>query len=120
MRLSIAGIFDRGVPNKERIALSVAVEANLSSYVTLLSRYNPGRQTIASGNMTSYWFSPATVKPGDFVILYTGSGTNASNPRPTGGTNHFFYWGLKSTIFDDPESCAVLLELATWGTSLPG
>jgi hypothetical protein len=121
MRLSIAGIFDRGIANKERIALSVGVEAQLSFYVILLSRYNIGRQTIMSGNLASYWFPPSVVKPGDFVILYTGAGANAREPRAgSASTNHFLHWGQRNTIFNDSETCAVLLELTTWSTSPPG
>ena len=121
MRLSIIAIFDRGIAGKERIALSVSVEAQLSFFAVLLSRYNGGRQTIMPGSLSSYWFPPGVAKPGDFVILYTGRGINTNEPKSTGvGMNHFFHWGHPQTIFNDPESCAVLAELATWGTSLPG
>jgi hypothetical protein len=117
MRLSIAGIFDRGVPNKERIGLTVAVEANLSFYGLLLTSYAPGGQTISAGSISAYWFPPGIVKPGDFVIIYTGAGTNTTEQRQGGGTNYFFHWGLPRTVFEKSEVCAVLFELASWATS---
>lgn len=119
MRLSIAGILDRGVSNKERVALTVAVESNLAYYAVILSSYLPGRQQIHSERLSVYWFSPAIVKPGDFVILYTGPGRNAPESRPDGGTNHFYHWGLPNTVFNNSESCAILLEISTWITSPP-
>jgi|ERR1700733_3667573 len=115
-RLTIVGIFDRGVANSERVAISVSVEANLTYYAVLLSAYTTGKTGVLAGSRLAYWFNPAIVKPGDWVILYSGPGPNATEKRTDGGTNHFFHWGLQNTIWHPPESCAILVELNTWAT----
>jgi hypothetical protein len=115
-RLTIIEIYDRGVANKERLHMSVSVESNLAFYAVLASAYGPNRQTVLAGSRLAYWFNPYIVKPGDWVILYTGPGPYTTAKRTDGGTNHFFYWGLPETVWHNPESCAVLLELNTWMT----
>ena len=52
-----------------------------------------------------------------YVVLYAGFGNNHVSPRPDGGTDYFFYWGLKNTLWAPPNSCAVLLEIENWQTS---
>jgi hypothetical protein len=115
-RLTLVGIYERGIPNKERVAISVAVEVNLTFYALIISAYTPGRQGVLAGSRLAYWFNPLVVKPGDWVVLYSGTGVNTTEKRTDGGTNHFFHWGLPNTVWDNPESCAILCELNTWTT----
>jgi hypothetical protein len=56
------------------------------------------------------------VKPGDWIILYTGAGSYSAEKRPDGGTNHFFHWGLPHTLWASPISCAILCEMSNWAT----
>lgn len=116
MRLKILQIADRGVPGKERLQLAVQIPANLNFYAVLAT----GR--IADGLISqfpkhTYWFQQQAVRPGDRVTLYTGPGTNSFWEREEGGTSYSFYWGLNSTIWDEPSSCAVVLEVNQWQTS---
>jgi hypothetical protein len=60
------------------------------------------------------------VKAGDNIVLYTGSGTPIKRPRPDGGTDHFVYWNMPGTIWNNIDDCAVLVEITTWQTSAFG
>ncbi|MGB9072506.1 MAG: hypothetical protein WCC22_07515 [Terriglobales bacterium] len=115
-RLAITGLYDRGVANKERLHITARVDANLSFYVVMTSNYSPNRQTVMAGSRLAFWFNAFNVKAGDSIILYTGPGSYTTSKRPDGGTDHFFYWGLPSTLWANPDGCAVLCELNAWET----
>ena len=115
MKLKIFGIIERGVRFQERLQLAVVADANLNFYTVFDTVYVPGG--ISSFPKNVYWFTNYLVKAGDIVVLYTGPGTFSVVKRPDGGTNHFFYWGRNTTLWNDPNGCAVLLELNTWETS---
>jgi hypothetical protein len=116
MRLKIVQIWDRGVANKERLDLLVIAPANLN-YYSINDTVRMANGNIVAVPKRSYWFTAAQVNPGDHVILYTGPGTNRTVIRTDGRTNHFFFWGLPSTIWHGTDSCAVLIEMASWETS---
>jgi len=116
MSLRITRIADRGVPNKERLHLSVLQKTTLSSYAVVRTRYS-GLHQVANGNLTAFWFPSQLVSAGDQIILYSGSGKPSSHKEPNGSTTHFFYWGLPNTVWNEPADCVVLLGVANWATS---
>jgi len=113
MRLQIRGIIDRGIPNKERVHLYAAQPANLAYYI-LMEGLSAGPNKVHSGGRLSYWFGETAARVGDHIILYTRPGTDNSAIRQDGFTNHFFYWGLNRTIWNSPQSKAILFEVQTW------
>src|SRR5512139_4111797 len=98
MRLQIVRIADRGVPNKERLHLSVLQDTNLSYFVVLLSAYG-SPNNVTNGALPAFWFSETSVRAGDQVILHSGSGTYSSRVEHNGSTVHFFYWGQPKTVW---------------------
>jgi hypothetical protein len=115
MRLEISGIIERGVPNKERVHLIVSQPANLAYYMIMESVLT-APNNILSGGRLAYWFGGGMVRYGDHVILYTRPGTDNAVRRQDGGINHFFYWGLNKTIWNNPQSKAVLFEIQNWSS----
>jgi hypothetical protein len=116
MKVSIVRIVDRGVPNQERLHLSVLVYTDLSFFM-VVDTVATGVNSISSTPKHSYWFAPAKVKPGDNVVLYTGPGTDSQTRRADGGTDYFFFWNLPNTIWHTPAARAVLFEVLSWETS---
>ena len=116
MRLQLVGTMNRNKSNQEHIHLQVIVDTDLCYYVVLDTTYM-SPTSISSGIRHAFWFPATPVKAGDSVFLYTGSGTNYSIHNPHGGRSHFFYWGLKQTIWNNTGDCGVLMELSTWRTS---
>ena len=119
MKLKVVRIVDRGIPNKERLHLSVQASTNLNFYAVFHTVY-VGPSTIESTPKHAYWFGSHFVKAGDYVILYTNVGKDMVQLRKDGFNNHFFHWGLRQVLFAGTEECAVLLELSTWDASQPG
>jgi hypothetical protein len=116
MKLSIVQIVDRGVPNQERLHLSVSIYTDLSFFI-VFDTVTTGVNSISSTPKHSFWFKPTQVKPGDNVVLYTGPGTDSQTRRADGGTDYFFFWNLPKTIWDSAAARAVLFEVLSWETS---
>lgn len=111
MNLRIIQIADPGVPNSERIHLSVLADTSLEFYVLLKSFSTT--TGVANGAAPAFWFPTVNVKRGDQIVVYTKPGTNSSAPL-LGHTNHFFFWGMKQTLFNMPNDCALLIEASDW------
>lgn len=115
MKIDIISIMNRGQPN-EYLILSVLSDADLSYYIVLGTRYITP-QSITSAAKFTHWFAARPVKAGDLVLLYTGTGTDATTTMTDGKTAHHIYWGLPGPVWKSTGDCAVLLEVNTWKTS---
>ncbi len=116
MKLEIADIIDRGIPNKERLWLRVKADADLIYYAVLATEYL-AEHAISSVPRHVYWFVKKDVKAGDYVVLYTGKGTASETSNQAGGKTYFLFWGLGTTIWNKAADCAVLYEINSWETS---
>jgi hypothetical protein len=104
------------VANKERLESLVIAPANLN-YYAVFDAVRTGPNNIANIPRRAFRFTALHANPGDHVILFTGPGANVSQGRPDGRQNHFFFWNLGQTIWEQPASCAVLIEITSWETS---
>ncbi len=101
--------------NRERLHLTVLVDTSLVYYAVFDTvRIEDG---ISQSPKRVYWFNDYQVKAGDHVILYSKPGTDVAKRRTDGATNHFFYWGLKNTLWGAKDACAVVVEVNDWETS---
>ena len=119
MRLDLIGIFFRGVPNKECVGFKANSDTTLNYYVVLNTRYI-GANAVSTTPQHVFWFPPRPIRKGDTVLLYTGSGNAQSTVNADGTNTHYYYWGSKTTLWNEPEACAVLLELTAWATTPRG
>lgn len=122
MKLSVVGIFDKGVPNRERIQLVAHGDLSLAYYVLVLTNAVKllGAQTepkIRVGGLVSYWFAGKEVKAGDVIVLYTGGGKDTESKTLLTGTTHILFWGLSQTFFNTPDARVVLMEISEWATT---
>lgn len=116
MKLQIMQIIDRGKPNTERLWLRALADTNLQYFIVFDTVYT-GPNAISNLQKHAFWFASKAVKAGDNITLYTGSGTQSENRNASGGTDHFFHWGLPNTIWGIRGSCAVLFEISNWETT---
>jgi hypothetical protein len=114
MNLRIKQMLDRGVSGKERLWMVAEADLDLAFYVVFDTRFEEGG--ISSGPKHVHWWATHSVKKGDWVILYTGTGASQIQARTDGKTNHFFHWGFPNALWNDKDGCAVLLELTSWET----
>jgi hypothetical protein len=117
MRLKLVTIADRGSFNDERVHLKVLSRASLTHYA-VFATLKATNGSVITPPKHAYWFTDLVLNPGDNVVLYTRIGTNNSQKREDGLSNHFFFWGLPSPIFSQPSSCAILLEIDTWESTV--
>jgi hypothetical protein len=117
MRIRIVTIGDRGVGNQERLHLSVLAPANLVNYAVFDTVRIGNGLTIVPIPKNTFWFTDCEVRPGDQVVLYTRPGVPTKERRTDGHTNHFFFWNKPNTLWQDPNGCAVLIEINQWETS---
>ncbi len=115
MKLEIVTIADRGVANKERLHLRATADANLSYFIVFKSIIT-SPESVSSAPQNTYWFPGKFVKAGDHIVLYSGLGQPSESKNADGTNNHFFYWNIKNTIWNNTADCAVVFEVNTWQT----
>lgn len=122
--LQLINVFDHGVANLERIGIYVAQPCDLSEYCLLLGIPSvEGGSTPIKDHML--WFGHGFVEEGDWVMVYTASGTTTITPnhlmkRP----NHTprvinIHWGKDHTIFQNRAITPLLVRISGVGTLNP-
>jgi len=110
--LTIAKVFDRGVPNKECIAISVNAPLNTSQYGILLGAASYDGNTTVPIKDNFFWFGEGSLNAGDWIFIYTGSGTSSSGPSLDGLSKLYtLYWGRPMTILYDSNVVPVLFRM---------
>jgi hypothetical protein len=116
MKIRIDKIADRGVPNMERLHLTVLEATDLSSHIVVSSAYATP-QTVVNGGRACFWFPPETVKPTDEIVLFTRAGNYEPPKRGALITTYTYYWGLQTTIWNKLDTCALLFDVSSWSAS---
>ena len=113
MNLEFSSIASAGALSDERIALKATASFDLTRYAIFVCTSSPDGR-VAGGNVpNAFWFWSKKVSPGDFVVVYTKSGTTSEKKNNDGTTSHFFYWGLSSPIWTAGR-IPVIVETSTW------
>jgi hypothetical protein len=114
MNLELKGIENAGEFDRERIVLRAKVDTDIGNYAVFMGKGASDDKKFLSGHVPSaYWFSNKVVKAGDFVVLYTKSGTISSKTNDAGRTSYFYYWGWKQSKWDK-NTPAALVETSEW------
>lgn len=110
--LSIIDVLDRGVPNKECIAIHVETPLNMAQYGLMLGA------SIAYDGMATpirdifFWFGEGAVKKGDWIFVYTGSGTPTTSPTSDNLSSRYtLYWNRPYTLFHNSNLVPVLFRM---------
>lgn len=117
--LRIVSILDRGEPNKETIAIQVNEAVNMGQFGVMLG------QRGTDGTAVPYfdqllWFGDGVVKSGDWLFVFTGSGT-AKRGKALNGVNDVFsiFWGKPTTVFADPLVVPILFRVDAVDVLMP-
>ena len=103
-----------GALSTERVVLRATKDADIGRYVLFRAAIRSDDEVEGGNVPNAFWFPDKNIKKGDFVVLYSKSGTQSEKLDSKGErTSHFFYWNLKSTIWDDAHR-AVVLEIGDW------
>lgn len=109
--LTITAVQHSGVPNQECIVLRVDLPVDLGQFGLMLGRHYQGNRTIPYFD-NLFWFGDGVVKPGDWLLVYTGSG-KANRVPAANGVNEIFnlFWGKPTTLFVEPTIAPILFRV---------
>jgi hypothetical protein len=113
MNLKITAIREVGDVSKERIVLKALAAADVGNFVIFCTGLTDG--VVNVDVQKTFWFPNKKVNTGDFVVVYTKSGTSSAKDF-NGVKSHFFYWGESDAIWSRPNTSAVLLRAPEWET----
>ena len=83
----------------------------MGQFGLMLGRYGQGSSAVPYfANL--FWFGDGLVKPGDWLFVYTGSGTARTIPDAN-GVNEIFslFWGKPTTLFAESNITPILFRV---------
>lgn len=108
--LEITGVWERGIPNRERIAIKVKEPLDLSNYILVLG-IPIAEQIAVPLEDHAFYFGKETIYPPHWIIIYTGPGdrklTHMQDSREPALVLH---WGKPTTILNDERIVPVLIS----------
>lgn len=121
--LQVVGVQDHGIANKERVAIFVRKQCDLTEYCLILTLPTPEGALIPVKDHL-LWFGHGMVNPGDWVVVYTGGGTTNILPQAVEAPPGMpplrminMHWGKQHTIFQNRALIPMLIRIA--GTAYP-
>lgn len=113
--LELVGVFDRGVPNSERVVIRAKQATEMSQYGVFLG-WNAGTDGRTIGiplNDQFFWFGDGLLNADETIFLYTGQG----EPRRTvvAGTQKsavVIHWNRPTTLFAHSNIVPILFRLS--------
>lgn len=109
--LEIFGVYDRGVPNLERIVLRANVAVNLRYYAVLLG-YKAPYDTVYPIADQFLWLGAINIEVPSWVFIYTGLGTpGISQEQHTKDPIHALYWNKPQVIFSNADVVPALIRM---------
>lgn len=109
--LTVSTVLDRGIPNKECIAIMANQTINLGQYGVMLGQYS-GLNSAVPFRDNLFWFGDAVVEAGDWIFIYTGLGSPTKS-RSTDDKYDVYstFWGRNSTMFANSNVVPMLFRI---------
>lgn len=109
--LAIIGVFDRGIPNKERIVLCANESLELAPYGLMLGiRGSDGFAVPIRDNLL--WFGNGLINKGDWIFVYSGPGEPKVTEVPNNTEKMYsVHWGRKKVILSSSEVVPILFRM---------
>lgn len=114
MKLQVKHVKDHGIKSKERIILKALDDIDVGNYLIADNTYY-GNGEVSSKVRHTFWMPDKQVSKGDLVVVYTKNGKESTKQNESNRT-HFFYWGLKRTIWNQEEDAAVIFNISDWSS----
>lgn len=113
MKIEIVKVYDFGYHSTERVELKVNENCKLEFYMVADTTYKD--DNISDKLRHVYWFPIRKAEVGDRITIYTKPGDNYSESINNGkNKHHYFYWGLKSYVWNNKCDTALLIHLEGW------
>ena len=119
--LGIVTIFERGVANKECIAVAVRQAVNVGRYGLMIGQHDAtaGQNSIPFFD-NLFWFGDGVVNAGDWLFVYTGPGA-PSTSWAENRVNKIYtlHWGKQHTMFANTTVVPILFRVDAVNILLP-
>lgn len=119
--LQLIGVYDHGAANLERIAIFVNEHCDLADYCIFLGIPDADGSVVPIRDHF-LWFGHGHVNPGDWILLYTASGSTTIQPNgmPVSGSVIAtrvisIHWGKQHTIFQNRAMTPMLAKIDAIG-----
>lgn len=109
MILELMGIKGGDKQDTEHLLMKVIKNGNLSGYAVIDNTFNSDG-SLSNVHRHFYAFPSCEVKEGDFVRLYTTTGTYSPKDNKANTKTHHFYWNLNVYVWNTDDT-AVLLKV---------
>lgn len=109
--LSMIGVVDAAVPNRERIVLRPTQTINLAQFGIILGQ--KGDNELVTPLLDHFfWFGEFVVQPPCWLVVYTGPGVFSQTRDPVSNeTAYSLHWGKTTTVFDLPSIVPVVVRI---------
>jgi hypothetical protein len=112
--LEVWGVYDRGVPNSERIALKANSHVPLSDFALSLGIAGKNNSLVPAPD--HFLWLGRTVMDVGWVIVYTGKGDPiVTTEEHTKEPMQVLYWGKDDVVFTSPAVKVALLRVSQVG-----
>ena len=118
MKITLLGLYDRGILSNERVHFRAEEDLNLSFFMVLDSFWADATQ-VQAGYRAGFWFRPQTIKNSQHVVVYSRAGSPSTETHSDGATYNFICRGSSAPIYSDPRSTAIVMEINTWISTAP-
>ena len=109
--LEVIAIVERGVPNKESIAIKAKESVNLGQYGIMLGTYSHSNAAFPFQDIL-FWFGDGLVENGDWIFVNTGEGRATSSKTFDQQHNVYsLFWGKRTTVFANSHVVPILFRV---------
>jgi hypothetical protein len=110
-QLSVVGVYKRGVPNEEYIAIQAQSDINLGQYGIMLGFYADTNAAIPIRD-NLFWFGDGIVNSGDWLFINTGPGKPTQTTTLDKNNNIYsLYWDRNVTVFANSNTVPILFKV---------
>jgi len=120
--LTLMGVFDRGIPNAERVVIRVDEYVDMASFVLLQAKAGEIGGAVPIRD-SMFWFGNGLLEPGDWIFIYSAVGESkvVDAPGAQGAKQKMvlLHWQRSQTMFHTPEIVPILARIDALQIGVP-
>jgi hypothetical protein len=111
VELKILDVYDRGVPNRERIAVFANQAVDMGQFGLMIGVRGSGGSAVPIRD-NLLWFGDGILDTGDVILVYTGPGEPRVSTLPNNRQKLItVHWGRLKVLFSDQNFVPILFRV---------
>ena len=110
MDLRVVRVSDQGDEKKEYVSLQAKEDCNLEGYIIFDETFN-NNGSASNKHRHIFIFPNWKVKKNEYIFLFTHSGEHKRGETIAKTSASFFYWGLKSPVWNEEGDKVHLVQV---------